>query len=792
MTDASASPAPTPNQSAPKQPTLSVGKKSVSVNALLEYGATLHREGHFSEAETIYRAVLERVPDNSNALHLLGVIANQMGAPEKAIPLIERAISINPAMAEAHANLGNAYLAADRPDDAIIALEEAVALKPDHIPALNSLGNALRALRRFEEAIDQFSTALELDPSHLLARMNRANAMMETGDFEDAVPELQRVTRQDPASADAYFNLGIAYRELRRHQEARDAFELCAEIDPKRSEAHFEVGYAEHKMARLFKAQTHYRIALEVDAENVQARAALTKVLIVLGVYDKALEECKIAIDQRPDIAELWVSLGKIHKKMGAIDDAMEAFDKALELSPSNPTIHSAAGAARQAIGDLEKAEQHYREALRLSADDDSYDDEKNLLFLVLNKPNVSSEDLFKWHRDIRAHRQIPGAAEKTFPDRDRDPNRRLRVGYISSDFKTHVVSLNLLPFVGAHDRDEIELFFYSEVLYPDRMTTFYKKVTDHWRDTVEKTDAEVAALIEEDEIDILVVLAGRFNENRPTVVIHRPAPIQVSFHDCATSGLVEMDYWLTDNLLNPPDTPERFTEELYRLPVFYQYPEQNDLPEIGPLPARSNGYVTFGCFNKPEKINDEVVELWARVLKAVPDSRLVLKYFSFFNGPMMTERWRTAFADHGIDPDRIILQAGNDNRRSHLHRYDPIDIALDPFPFNGATTTFEALSMGVPVVSLIGKHFVDRVAYSIAAHIGHPELAAKTKDEYVAIATQLAGNLDHLADLRTRLRDDLTHSPVCQGEAYGRSIERAYRDMWQRWCKGEKPVPNS
>ena len=234
------------------------------------------------------------------------------------------------------------------------------------------------------------------------------------------------------------------------------------------------------------------------------------------------------------------------------------------------------------------------------------------------------------------------------------------------------------------------------------------------------------ADIIEKDEIDILVVLAGRFDENRPIVTTYRPAPIQVSFHDCATSGLKSMDYYFTDSVLHPSNTAELFTEELYRLPYYYQYPVQEGIPEIKDTPALNNDYITFGSFNKPEKIGDSVIELWANVLLAVPNSKLLLKYFNHYDEESMKQRWISRFEKYNIVASRIIFMGNIDDRQSHLALYDLIDIALDPFPFNGATTTFESLSMGVPVVSLLGKHFVDRVAGSIVTHAGYPELAVE------------------------------------------------------------------
>ena len=244
------------------------------------------------------------------------------------------------------------------------------------------------------------------------------------------------------------------------------------------------------------------------------------------------------------------------------------------------------------------------------------------------------------------------------------------------------------------------------------------------------------------------------------------------------------MDYWLTDSLLHPEDTTEKFTEELYRLPVFYQFPVKENLPQVNDPPSARNGYVTFASFNKPEKINEQVIALWARVLTAIPHSRLLLKYFNLYSEPALRDRWVEKFAEHGIEADRLILKASADAAKSHLALVGEADIALDPFPFNGATTTYESLIMGVPVITLRGKHFVDRVAGSILTHCGHSELVAETSEDYVTLARELAGDPVRLSDLRRSLREEFFSSTLSDGVSYTLSVEEGFRDMWRKWCE--------
>ncbi len=754
------------------------------VGELLERGLAHHQAGRLGQAESAYRMVLSHYPDNAHALHLLGVIAHEMGNTEQAIPLIRKAVEIDPAYHQALNNLGNALDEAGRPGEAITEYLRAIELEPGFADALNNLGNAYRKTKQLAEAVAAFERALEIDPGLTLARTNLGNVMIEAGHLETAIEKLEEVTGSNPGHLDAFYNLGIACRQSGQYEKARETLESYIAKDPKRADAHFELGRVFEALGKTMEAQISYRVALDIDPENLEIRDTLGEVLSKMGITDEAIAEFRRCLEIEPNFVGSLNSLGAVLRKNGNYDEGFQHMEKALELDPGNFMTHINLGSAHQTMGNLDEAAAFYQRALEIEPG--SLSAEKNFLYSLLNRPGLPSDTLFELHRRVRSRHTRPEAAAKTFPDRSHDPDRRLKVGYVSSDFRSHVVGHNILPVIYNHDHDDLEIFLYSEVEFPDKFTTTFRELGDHWRSIVGKSDPDVAAIIEEDEIDILIFLAGRFDQNRPLIATCRPAPVQVSFHDCATSGLDDMDYWLTDELLHPIDTSEKFTEELYRLPVFYQFPMKKNLPEDEGLPMDRNGYVTFASFNKPEKINDQVVALWARVLKAVPESRLLLKYFNLYSEPSLRGKWIEKFADHGIDASQLILKASADAAKSHLTLVGGVDIALDPFPFNGATTTYEALLMNVPVISLQGKHFVDRVAGSILTHCGHPELVAKTEDDYVELARDLAMDPARLGDLRSRLRHELQASSLCDGEAYTKTVEDAYRDMWWKYCAKE------
>jgi predicted O-linked N-acetylglucosamine transferase (SPINDLY family) len=367
----------------------------------------------------------------------------------------------------------------------------------------------------------------------------------------------------------------------------------------------------------------------------------------------------------------------------------------------------------------------------------------------------------------------------------ERDPERRLRIGYVSSDFVDHPIVRNLGPVLAHRNRERFEVVCYAETPRPDAETDRMRTVADRWRETVGHSDDEVAAQIAADGIDVLVCLASRLDKGRPLVAAYRAAPVQVSFHDPGTSGLTAMDYLIADPVLVPrrpvdPAQAERFSERVVRLPSFYIHAPLGG-PEVGALPAKTNGYVTFGSFNNPAKVNDEVLAVWGEVLRAVPTARLRLKFKNWFGNEGLRERVRRGLGDTGARVEFVGDEAG---RAEHLSLYNDVDVALDPFPFTGSTTTFEALWMGVPVVTLAGSAMAGRWSASMLHALKLDALVAGTRAEYVTVASGLAGDLERLAGLRAGLRGRVAASALCNGPARARQVERLYRALWRRWCK--------
>jgi predicted O-linked N-acetylglucosamine transferase (SPINDLY family) len=407
-----------------------------------------------------------------------------------------------------------------------------------------------------------------------------------------------------------------------------------------------------------------------------------------------------------------------------------------------------------------------------------------NLLFALAYDPGLDNgqrfEALRRWQR-----RHTPAKPPPVDFANRRDPERPLRVGYLSADLRSHPIAYNLEGLLDRHDRALVEPYVYSLAAMPDAVSRRLQAKVEQWRWVTGLGDRQIAERIRADSVDVLVVLAAHIGDNRPLVAAHAPAPVQVSFHDVVSSGVTAVGYWLSDWVLHPEGTDECFTERLVRLPCFYLESPPAEAPEPGPSPAATSSEVTFGSCNNPLKLNDQVVEIWARILRDVPASRLLLKYKNCFADRAVQGMFSRRFGEHGIGAERLRFVGEDLPRAQQLSLLNGVDVALDPFPFNGSTTSFEALWMGVPLVTLAGDHFVARVGASLLTALGRPEWIAADRHAYRQIALGLAAEARSQSGPRRALRHALAASPLLDAAAYARSVEQAYRAMWREWCAG-------
>jgi predicted O-linked N-acetylglucosamine transferase (SPINDLY family) len=574
-------------------------------------------------------------------------------------------------------------------------------------------------------------------------------------------------------------------------QQAEQIFKEILLVQPDNVTALHFTGVIYYQRKQYAQSIHYIREALSHAPDYADAHNNLGIILQESGQIEEAIQHYKEAIALNPDFDRAHYNLGIAFREQWQVNHAIEHYQKAIQINPHFFEAYNNLGLALQDQGKLEDAEAAYRHALRIKPDFAMC--YSNLLLLMNYNSRHDVQTVFAEH--LRFAKQIaePLSSEILPHANTCSPSRRLKIGYVSPDFRRHSVNYFIEPVLASHDHEQFEIFCYSDVLRPDNITERLQHYADHWRGIVGLPDERVADLIRNDAIDILVDLAGHTAHNRLLVFARKPAPVQVTWLGYPpTTGLSSIDYKIVDHFSHPEGENDTFfTEQLLRLPgSFLCYLPDKDSPEVGPLPSLSTGYITFGSFNNFAKVTTEVVALWARILAAVPGSKLLVKWNSFSDNAVC--QYATGmFTKRGIDPERIILQS-SDPSPKHLDAYNLVDVGLDTFPFNGLTTTCEALWMGVPVITLAGKAYASRGSASLLSNIGMPELIAKTSDEYVTIAIALAKNMTRMKSLRWNLRSVMLRSPLIIPKRFTRNLETMYRQIWSEWCSKRNAMGNA
>jgi protein O-GlcNAc transferase len=599
-------------------------------------------------------------------------------------------------------------------------------------------------------AQELYREALAEDPHHLVALHLLSAVLLQTGRNEEAVDLLLRATSLAPNQAMFFANLGEAHRRLGNLANAKECLRRAIALKSDLAEAHYTLGLTMNGEGRPHEAIACFERAASLKPDLLPVYVGLATALLGAGRLDDARQACARALEMNPTFADAHNQLGVVIKEQGRIEDAVVSFRRALECRPDHRVAHG------------------------------------NLVYALPWHPGQDAESIAR--EAIRWREQHLAAASPRRPHaNDRDPDRRLRVGYVSPDFRFHCQALFLVPLLEHHDRRAVEVFCYSFVTAPDEITDRIRGLSDKFRDITARSDAEAAEEIRGDRIDVLVDLTMHMGENRIGLYASKPAPVQVAWLAYpGTTGLDVIDYRITDVFLDPPeiDVSGWYTEHSVRLPdSFWCYDPLTREPEVSPLPALGDGKVTFGCLNNFGKTNAGVFALWSQVLQRVPGSRLLV----LAQPGEPRARVRDAFSRAGVDPERIEF-VGYQPRSDYLSTYSRIDVTLDTFPYNGHTTSLDSLWMGVPVVTLVGRTVVGRAGLCFARNLGLDELVATTPERYVAIAAELARNLPRLQRLRADLRGRMRRSALMDGPRFAHSLESAFRWMWRRWCAA--PIP--
>ncbi|XWS56025.1 hypothetical protein CRYUN_Cryun09bG0050900 [Craigia yunnanensis] len=738
--------------------------------ALTHCGLLYKDEGRLVDAVESYQKALTADPSYKPAAECLAIVLTDLGTSlklagntQEGIQKYYEALKIDPHYAPAYYNLGVVYSEMMQYDTALSCYEKAALERPMYAEAYCNMGVIYKNRGDLESAIACYERCLAVSPNFEIAKNNMAIALTDLGtkvklegDVNQGVAYYKKALYYNWRYADAMYNLGVAYGEMLKFDMAIVFYELAFHFNPHCAEACNNLGVIYKDRDNLDKAVECYQLALSIKPNFSQSLNNLGVVYTVQGKMDAAASMIEKAIIANPTYAEAYNNLGVLYRDAGNISMAITAYEQCLKIDP------------------------------------DSRNAGQNRL-LAMNYINEGDDDkLFEAHRDWgrRFMRLYPQCNSW---DNPKDPERPLVIGYISPDYFTHSVSYFIEAPLICHDYGNYQVVVYSAVVKADAKTNrFREKVLKKggvWRDIYGIDEKKVASIVRDDKIDILVELTGHTANNKLGTMACRPAPIQVTWIGYPnTTGLPAIDYRITDSLADPPDTEQKHVEELIRLPeCFLCYTPSPEAGPVSPTPALSNGFITFGSFNNLAKITHNVLQVWARILCAVPNSRLVVKCKPFCCDSVR-QKFLTTLEQLGLESLRVDLLPLILLNHDHLQAYSLMDISLDTFPYAGTTTTCESLFMGVPCVTMAGSIHAHNVGVSILSKVGLGHLIAKNEDEYVQLALQLASDVTALQNLRMSLRDLMSKSPVCDGQNFTSGLEATYRNMWHRYCNGDVP----
>jgi protein O-GlcNAc transferase len=719
------------------------------IDPLLIMAQSRHKAGLLDDARALYGQILARQPDHAEALQLLGMVEVEDKNIEVGLELLERAVRTAPDSGQTAYHLALGLEAAERLDDAIVELERAIVLDPEHLPAVRKLGWLMQHKRQYDAAMKHLERALELEPEDVDTRIAISVCCIATRRYGAAAAQCYAILEVDPRNVGVWRSLAYAQNAERDYAGARRSLDRALELEP----------------------------------DNKLARVDLGNVLKALGFNEESLEAYDAALALDAEQAVPWAGKGIVYHAMGRLEECIQCCERALELDPTFGPALNNLGLALLSLGRIDVAIRRFQKVVDKHGIPGVF---SNLLFAMHYLEDVTPQELLRRQRRYEAYvhgRKRPKIRHDNAPD----PDRPLKVGYVSGDFAVHPVGFFVSSVITRHDKSRFESFCYSGRPSEDYVGNRIKAHADHFRRTVDMSETDLVERIRGDGIDILIDLSGHTASNRLVAFAHKPAPVQATWAGyVGTTGLKTMDWLIADRFHVPPELEAFHSERVYRMPNGYICYEPFIMaPAVKPLPALQNGFVTFCSFPNPAKINRGTIATWARILAAVPSARLRLSY-KWLDARPNVERIHNAFAGHGIDVARVSVEGGGDPK-SMMESYNASDIALDTFPYSGGLTTCEALWMGVPVVTWPGDRFESRHSFSHLSNAGLTETTARDLDDYVRIAVELANDLPRLADIRLNLRPRMAASPLCDPDQFARDLEVAFRTMWRAWCETQR-----
>jgi protein O-GlcNAc transferase len=776
-------PAPNPPAQANPAPKPLVAPSSdggMDSEALRKSGNALLEQGQIEQALRAYRQAIELDPTNQGAWVNLGYLLNDRQEFDDAKTALQRAVELDPKSDDALYLLGTVELALEDEAAAMAHFGRALAVRPDFERCRSDL--CVIHLRRGDHDAARREAALGIaaDPRAAEFHAIMGNLHRHAGELDQADASFRTALSLQPNAALVHASLGEVLQKQGKVPEALSCYQRALQLEPRMVEALLNMGLLRHRQGDLTTAVRIYRDALAVAPDHIEILSNLGSALTGLHHLPEACDVLNKALRLVPNHVGSHINLGVAMWERSELAAAQASYRRALALSPNHAAAHGNLGAVLQELGEHDAAIASYRSAL--SIEPDFGDAQSNLLFTLNYHPDKSAQEIFAAYREHDERVGVPLRSTWRAHANSRDATRRMKVGYVSPDFRRHAVRHFLEPLLAHHDKQQVEVFAYAELTVEDDMTARYRGLVDHWVPTVALSDEALAERIRADGIDILVDLAGHTAKNRLGAFARKPAPVSMSWLGFGyTTGLSAIDYFLTDDASTPEGCEDLFAEQPWQLSTpGYAYRPAEGMGHVSSLPAQDRGFVTFGTLTRSVRINHRSIRVWSQILHRVPGSRLVVDSKNYLD-----ERMRSALQDkfsaHGIGPERLELGY-------HTPPWDVLrgmDIGLDCFPHNSGTTLFESLYMGVPYVTLAGRPSVGRLGSSILNGVGHPEWIARSEDEYIDIAVALASDLPALAALRAGLRAQMQTSAVMDEPAFARKAEAAYRKMFARWAAG-------
>ena len=666
---------------------------------------------------------------------------HQSGDIDGAAKIYAKVLKTDPGNADAWHLSGLAEFANGDEIHAESSLRRAIALKPDEPEFKANLAALLVNMRRSDEAEGICRDVLRFDTGHAAALGHLGTALRQQGRLHESLESFEAANNKVENGA-SLCNLGTVLADLGRIDDAHDALSRASELAPEMPQVHINLGAVQRE----------------------------------LGDIDSALQSLQTAEKLTPDSYEVFVNRANLFLEVGRVLDAIEEYQRAIAINSSLPAAVAGLGRALQLAGSWEESLEAQRLAAQLDPDNQKY--QSGYLYAASLSPLLTAEAVAKRHAEW-GHQIESTTPVITNHKNDRNPNRTLRIGYVSPDLRSHATMRFFFPLLQSHDRNAYEVYFYSETAMEDDATAKVKRLADGWCSTRGLSDEEFSRRVQADGIDILVDLAGHTSENRLPVFARKPAPVQVSFLGYPnTTGLSRIDYFLTDKIREPNDPDQLFTEKTIMMPHGACCYSAINAPDVSPGPVANNGFITLGSTHRLEKISPQTMKLWAWVMTAVPDAKLLM-FRDTLRSSTLREQTKQMLLESGINTGRV--RFGWELPEQHLDVYSEIDILLDVFPWGSGTIAYDSMWMGVPIPTIPGDRGGCRATASMMHFCGMSDLVAKSQVDYVGLIAELAADKQRLAQLRHQTREAMANT-VCNGQRFAQDIESAFRKMWHQY----------